>query len=215
MWRHLGKLSLNPTNSVNATKKSSPFPRIPEKAMGRIVFDRAWVTCPPINWSLCPGRWRSLNGQAQVIHQPPGIGPTYTTCSVRWGESRKENRGALYRTWEDGDWPTVAVMVSRPMPSWSFSLCAFTGMFLSLCGVVGCSSESRTESPTGGINCEKWVPSVSYRTPGHPTSIRHEGSHPGPHCCFGPLRLQATNTPRSCAALWPPTSTSWLVQWGF
>lgn len=102
MWRHLGKLSLNPTNSVNATKKSSPFPRIPEKAMGRIVFDRAWVTCPPINQSNGSGRWSSLNGQAQVIHQPPGIGPTYLTCSVRWGVPEGK-LWALYRTWEDGD----------------------------------------------------------------------------------------------------------------
>ena len=149
-------------------------------------------------------------------------GPGHTPTSGDWphlydmpsevGESLKENHGALYRTREDGDWPTVVVMVSRPMPSWSFSLCALSGMFLSLCGVVGCNSESRTESPTGGINCEKWVPSVSYLTPGHSTSIRHAGSHSGPHCCSGPLHLQATNTPRSCTALWPPTSISWLAR---
>ena len=209
MWRHLSRLSLNPTNSVNALRKSSPFPRISEKAMGRTVFDGAWVTCLPMNQPLCPGRWRSLNGQAWVIHPPSGIGPTYMICPARLGESPKENHGVLYRTWEGGDWPTVGVMVSRPMPPWSFSLCAFSGVFLSLCSIVG--SESRTESRTGGINWEKWVPSISYLTPGHPTSMRHEGSPSGPHCCSGPLGLQATNTPRSHTALWPPTSTSGLV----
>ena len=115
-------------------KKSSPFPRIPEKAMGRTVSDRAWVTCPPINQSLCPGRWRSLNGQAQVIHPPPGIGPTYMTCPVSWGESLKENHGALYRTWEDGDWPPVVVMVSRPShPAHSLSVRSLVCFFP--CGV--------------------------------------------------------------------------------
>lgn len=141
MWRHLRRLSLNPNNSVNALRKSSPFPRISEKAMGRTVFDGAWVTCLPMNQPLCPGRWRSLNGQAWVIHPPSGIGPTYMICPVRLGESPKENHGVLYRTWEGGDWPTVGVMVSRPMPPWSFSLCAFSGVFLSLCSIVGSEVE--------------------------------------------------------------------------
>ena len=99
MWRHLCRLSLNPTNSVNALRKSSPFPRIPEKAMGRTVFDGAWVTCLPMNQPLCPGRWRSLNGQVWVIHPPPGIGPTYMICPVRWaysfGVPKGKSRSAL------------------------------------------------------------------------------------------------------------------------
>lgn len=137
-------------------------------------------------WMVRSGSYIHLQGLAPPIWY------------AQWGghiplESPKENHGALYRTWEGGDWPTVGVMVSRPMPPWSFSLCAFSGVFLSLCTVVG--SESRTESLTGGINCEKWVPSVSYLAPGHPTSMRHGGSPSGPHCCSGPWACRQLTRP--------------------
>lgn len=109
----------------------------------------------------------------------PGVGPTYTTWTVRWDGYPKKNHGDLSRTRENGGWAktTTARGSRRGFEAHSIlvplSLCALWCVAISL----RCISESKTQSPMCGINCEKWVPGLSHLTPGHPTFTTHEGSH--------------------------------------